>query len=121
MNLQCPDDRDVGFKHGFKAARHAAAELALKHDELLSVTLAMRDYIDALPKDLVLPAMPGFDRDWADSVIDREKTDGADITVRKAFICTGCEGVYADEPVSKCDCMPKQNTFYEGTIHYKIE
>nr|URQ57572.1 Hypothetical protein [Providencia alcalifaciens] len=36
-------------------------------NELLEVVIAMRDYIDALPSDVVsrLPAMPGFDRDWA--------------------------------------------------------
>lgn len=41
-------------------------------NELLEVVIAMRDYIDALPSDVVasLPAMPGFDRDWADEVID---------------------------------------------------
>lgn len=40
--------------------------------ELLSVARAMRDYIDALPADVVasLPTMPGFDRDWADEVMD---------------------------------------------------
>lgn len=40
--------------------------------ELLSVARAMRDYIDALPSDVVasLPTMPGFDRDWADEVIE---------------------------------------------------
>ncbi|ELI9034677.1 hypothetical protein ACWQEN_003056 [Morganella morganii] len=38
----------------------------------MEVVIAMRDYIDALPSDVVasLPAMPGFDRDWADEVID---------------------------------------------------
>ncbi|CAI1169689.1 Uncharacterised protein [Serratia liquefaciens] len=40
--------------------------------ELLSVARAMRDYIDALPSYVVasLPTMPGFDRDWADEVIE---------------------------------------------------
>jgi hypothetical protein len=47
-----------------------------ERDKLLEVTLAMREYIDAIPKDLVLPAMPGFDRDWADEIIDRCK-DGS--------------------------------------------
>jgi hypothetical protein len=31
----------------------------------------MREWIDAVPSDTVLPTMPGFDRDWADSVIDK--------------------------------------------------
>lgn len=43
----------------------------MKRDDLLELVLAMMEYIDAIPKDAVLPAMPGFDRDWADDVIDR--------------------------------------------------
>lgn len=30
----------------------------------------MRNWIDAVPKEIQLPTMPGFGRDWADSVID---------------------------------------------------
>lgn len=39
--------------------------------ELAKVARAALDYIDALPKDVVatLPAMPGFDRDWAENVL----------------------------------------------------
>jgi hypothetical protein len=29
---------------------------------------AMLEWIDAVPDDIVLPVMPGFDRDWADTV-----------------------------------------------------
>jgi len=38
--------------------------------ELKAVASAMREWIDAVPKETVLPTMPGFDRDWANSVID---------------------------------------------------
>lgn len=38
--------------------------------QLEQVCRAMRNWIDAVPKDTVLPAMPGFDRDWADNIID---------------------------------------------------
>lgn len=39
--------------------------------ELVAVARAALDYIDALPKEVVasLPAMPGFDRDWAENVL----------------------------------------------------
>ena len=37
--------------------------------KLEAVARAMCDWIDALPKELQLPAMPGFDRDWADDVV----------------------------------------------------
>ena len=38
--------------------------------KLKEVAKAMRDWIDAVPSDTVLPTMPGFDRDWADNIID---------------------------------------------------
>lgn len=40
--------------------------------ELLEVATAALEYIDALPDDVVaaLPGMPGFDRDWANGVIE---------------------------------------------------
>jgi hypothetical protein len=37
---------------------------------------------------------------------------------RKAFICSGCEGVYADEPVTQCDCNFEKLPFIEGYIFY---
>lgn len=37
--------------------------------ELRAALGAALDYIDALPSDLELPAMPGFDRDWADGLL----------------------------------------------------
>jgi len=40
---------------------------------------------------------------------------------RKAFICIHCECVYADSPVSQCDCMEGSgHDFIEGIIKYKI-
>lgn len=38
--------------------------------DLKEVASAMREWIDAVPSDTELPTMPGFDRDWADEVID---------------------------------------------------
>lgn len=31
---------------------------------------------------------------------------------RTLFICTSCDGIYADEPVTQCDCMPDKQDFY---------
>lgn len=44
---------------------------------LVEVARAALDYIDALPKDVVasLPAMPGFDRDWAENVLSDSVLD----------------------------------------------
>lgn len=44
--------------------------------------------------------------------------DGLPKTVRKAFVCSGCHGVYADTPVTSCDCMEVDGSFIEGTITY---
>ncbi len=43
----------------------------MKHNEVALVARTALDYIDAIPKDVVatLPAMPGFDRDWAENVL----------------------------------------------------
>ncbi len=40
---------------------------------------------------------------------------------RKAYICKNCECVYADEPVTACDCMPDKNEYWVGHIDYEIE
>jgi len=43
------------------------------------------------------------------------------ITVtRKAYICKNCEYVYADAPVTECDChVGGEHEYYEGTITYQ--
>lgn len=45
--------------------------------DLLKVAQAALEYIDALPKDIQLPAMPGFDRDWANGVLAQAASDDA--------------------------------------------
>lgn len=47
------------------------AELEARCAALADVALSAIEYIDALPSMVVdtLPAMPGFDRDWAESVL----------------------------------------------------
>ena len=37
--------------------------------DLIKLAKAALKYIDSIPKDVELPAMPGFDRDWTDDVI----------------------------------------------------
>lgn len=43
---------------------------------------------------------------------------------RSAFICKYCNGVYADEPVSQCDCLgyidQKPPHFIKGKIEYRL-
>ena len=45
-----------------------------KLNSLREVAKAMREWIDAVPNDTVLPAMPGFDRDWADDIINQSRS-----------------------------------------------
>ena len=42
-----------------------------KISELAEVSIAMRDWINSVPDDTPLPAMPGFDSDWSNEIIDR--------------------------------------------------
>ena len=55
---------------------------------------------------------------YARSAIEADRQASWPVTVRKAFICAACDGVYADQPVSRCDCMPEKDEFIEGTISY---
>lgn len=73
--------------------------------ELLEVAKAALEYIDALPLDVVdsLPGMPGFDRDWANRVIDHasQSSDASDPKSR----CTYCDA-WGDEHLTGCPDGP---------------
>ena len=51
-------------------AYRPSATAASRIELLEEVASALLEYIDAIPEDIVLPTMPGIDRDWVDSVID---------------------------------------------------
>jgi len=42
------------------------------HDLLEALECAL-EWIDAVPRETVLPAMPGFDRDWVDEIVAKAK------------------------------------------------
>lgn len=42
-----------------------------RYAELKEVALAQQEWIDAVPAFMQLPAMPGYDRDWADEILSR--------------------------------------------------
>jgi hypothetical protein len=44
--------------------------------EVIEVIETMKGWIDSVPKDTILPVMPGFDRDWVDSVLQILKQSG---------------------------------------------
>ena len=56
----------------------ASAASNKRIEELVEVCKAMREWIDAVPKGTQLPVMPGFDRDWADSVINGDVIEDDD-------------------------------------------
>lgn len=43
---------------------------------------------------------------------------------RAAFVCKYCEGVYADDPVTQCDCLGATDQdpphFIKGKIEYRL-
>ncbi|WP_075881479.1 hypothetical protein [Vreelandella massiliensis] len=56
--------------------------LAAHVEQLIELAKAQQEWIDAVPQDVVLPTMPGFDRDWADRVL----SDAPTTTFQKAII-----------------------------------
>lgn len=61
------------------------------------------EYIDAIPADAVLPAMPGFDRDYVDGLIqaakaEEEAENAAPVTITPAIAAsaTGFNGFHVE-------------------------
>ncbi|WGK63440.1 hypothetical protein QAO71_16850 (plasmid) [Halopseudomonas sp. SMJS2] len=46
------------------------------------------DWIDGVPSEAPLPAMPGFDRDWIESLLDGKLDGWASLTVEQALEMT---------------------------------
>tara|TARA_Y100001936_G_C15585886_1_gene414433 strand:+ start:98 stop:343 length:246 start_codon:yes stop_codon:yes gene_type:complete len=56
--------KDTLGKEGVKAID----SLVCGYSEQKEAITCLLEYIDALPDDIVLPAMPGVDRDWVENV-----------------------------------------------------
>lgn len=52
-----------------KALRLFGEQATSREAELVDALRAALDWIDAVPQDVALPTMPGFDRDWVDGLI----------------------------------------------------
>lgn len=59
-----------------------------------------------------------------ESKIRRSSRCLACLVRRSAFICKYCDGVYADEPVTSCDCLGHYDKnpphFIKGEIKYRL-
>ena len=76
--------------------------------------------------DLIIEVLSEYDDDNNDSV-DKDRAALADarefreMKYRDAYICGRCEGVYADEKVSECDCeVGVEPVFKRGFIVYAL-
>ena len=74
---------------------------------LLDKLPASKHYIRPVIEKMVAAMQAAIDK-WGQPA---QETNG-----RKVFVCTHCDGVYADQPVTQCDCLPDENTFTEGWI-----
>ena len=74
---------------------------------LLAKLPASKHYIRPVIEKMVAAMQAAIDK-WGQPA---QETNG-----RKVFVCTHCDGVYADQPVTQCDCLPDENTFTEGWI-----
>lgn len=54
--------------------------------ELKNALQAALDWIDAVPKDIQLPAMPGFDREYVEELL-QEKTTAPMVKLDSSFGC----------------------------------
>lgn len=69
--------RDGDVVGAYKAAdgmavvsvKKSDADLIAAAPELLEALQAAMEWIDAVPQDIQLPTMPGFNRDWVDGII----------------------------------------------------
>ena len=72
-------------------------------EDMLELIKAQKDYILALPADVVakLPAMPGFDGDWADDVVHRAEQVVQLVKDKECAICG--EGTAVVQVTRYCD------------------
>lgn len=94
--------RTVAWKLSFSA--HGDGHTCITDDIAYVEKMVSRGIANIISEYFSVPVSPSVE---AVSVIRR-----------KAFICTSCEGVYSDQPVTSCDCLPEENKFIEGEIIY---
>jgi len=74
VHLNKPDDEYIvsgSFVYPLYSAE-TVQQLQQRCERLLDVCQTLIAWIDAVPKDMQLPAMPGFDRDEVDAIMAEE-------------------------------------------------
>lgn len=58
------------------------------------------------------------------SIIENVEEKSKRLVIRDAYICKYCDGVYADDPVTSCDCLGYYDNdpphFIKGKIEYNL-
>lgn len=78
-------------------------------DKLLRALEDALEWIDAVPQDTQLPAMPGFNRDDVNELMNTARYALQQPTER-IFACDECGHIY-HAPVTRCDCSIDAPTF----------
>jgi len=93
--------------------------IAIKYDKLylavnqLMATIGANGEVDSDHEDVSAVMDALFD-------IDGGAAQVSDKVTRKAYVCKHCNGIYADDPVSQCDCMEGTGQdFYVGVLEYQ--
>jgi hypothetical protein len=57
----------ISFAAGWNSCRN---EMKEDRDKAVFIAQVALEWIDAVPQETQLPAMPGFDRDWANNTLE---------------------------------------------------
>lgn len=84
----------------------------------IDLIIAALEVASHVPKGVVYPA--GYPMQIAQALAAARELKA--LTWREAFICGRCDGVYADVPVSECDCeVGVEPIFKRGFICYALD
>lgn len=73
------DNRGIAWCGSFpEKEAHANAALIVRavnsHADLITAVKSLIEWIDSVPEETILPAMPGIDRDWLETILDKAQS-----------------------------------------------